>query len=75
MASAFTLAAACGGFFAGPCSDIQGRKFGVYFGCVLIGLGDCLCGASDSLLMLLTGRILCGLGSGAFLMVAPVLLA
>lgn len=54
-----------GAVVAGMTSDKYGRKFGVYFGCVLFIAGAVIQAAAYSLAQMTVGRFVVGLGVGS----------
>jgi sugar porter (SP) family MFS transporter len=45
----YTIGNLAGSFFAGPASDIKGRKWGMFMGCIIIMLGTCVQGAHSAI--------------------------
>ncbi|KAI9487606.1 MAG: major facilitator superfamily domain-containing protein [Benjaminiella poitrasii] len=64
--TAFLLTASTSQPIYGKCADIVGRKTCLLFATIGYLIGVVLCGAAQSMVMLIVARALCGLGIGAF---------
>ncbi|KAI5925548.1 general substrate transporter [Camillea tinctor] len=61
-----------GAIMAGLPADKYGRKFGIYFGCVLFLAGSVIQAAAYSVVQMTIGRFVVGLGVGSAAMIVPL---
>ena len=73
LASSYFIANAVSQPLAGKLTDIYGRKSGMILSNVFFGLGNLVCGFARSKEMIITGRIIAGLGGGGIGPIATVL--
>jgi MFS family permease len=59
----FPIGNLVGAFAAGPASDFKGRRFGMFFGAVVIIVGTCVQGTSQNLAAFMIGRFMIGVGA------------
>ncbi|KAB8664843.1 hypothetical protein FH972_026267 [Carpinus fangiana] len=67
VVSSILIPAALTSFLAGPLADRVGRTYGVMAGACIFALGTALEAGAVNLAMFLVGRIITGVGEGAFL--------
>lgn len=72
VGSAYLLASAALSPLYGKLSDIVGRKPILYASIVIFLIGSALCGASQSMLMLVISRAIQGLGGGGIIMLVNI---
>ena len=66
LASSFFIANTISQPLAGRLTDVYGRRNGLLVAAVLFCVGNCLCAASRSAATVILGRVIAGLGGGAF---------
>jgi len=59
----------------GVAADLAGRKRAMMFACVVFLLGSALCGAAQSMIMLIIGRAVQGLGGSGIIALSMILVA
>ncbi|KIM48995.1 hypothetical protein M413DRAFT_92306 [Hebeloma cylindrosporum] len=75
LTSIFTVGGLAGSLVANLVMDRWGRRGANRICAIIIGIGAALMGLTNSLFLLLLGRVLTGIGSGIGLCVAPIHLA
>lgn len=75
MVSLALLGAFFGSLLAGPLSDWSGRKLIIIFSDLLFVAGSLIMAFADSIIMLMVGRFVVGLGVGIASMIVPVYLS
>lgn len=61
--TSFTIGNIVGSFIAGPCSDWQGRRWGMFFGAAVIIVGTIIQATSTNLAAFMIGRFMLGVGA------------
>ncbi|KAK5805375.1 major facilitator superfamily domain-containing protein [Linnemannia elongata] len=59
----------------GVAADLAGRKRAMMFACIVFLLGSALCGAAQSMIMLIIGRAVQGLGGSGIIALSMILVA
>lgn len=59
----FTIGNLVGAGIAGPCSDWKGRRWGMFFGAVVIIVGACIQASAQNLAAFMIGRFMLGVGA------------
>ncbi|KAL5508718.1 hypothetical protein ACEPAG_4803 [Sanghuangporus baumii] len=75
IGSAYTLAGVAFLPLSGHLANIFGRKLILLVALVLFAIGSALCGASQNMGMLISGRIVQGIGAGGILSLTEIILA
>ncbi|MFZ9036367.1 MAG: multidrug effflux MFS transporter [Francisellaceae bacterium] len=74
LISSFLVTMALSQLIYGPASDKYGRKPVILLGIVIYAIGSLLCYRADNMSVLLTGRVIQGLGVGALVPIARTIL-
>ncbi|KAG0319106.1 hypothetical protein BG000_003972 [Podila horticola] len=75
VGTAYLLATTCTQPIYGMASDLFGRKRAMLFACGIFLLGSALCGASQSMTMLIISRAIQGLGGSGIIALTMILVA
>ncbi|KAH7104831.1 MFS multidrug transporter [Auriculariales sp. MPI-PUGE-AT-0066] len=75
VGSAYALAASCALPMTGGLADVMGRKGVMLISLVIFAAGAAVCGAAQSMTMLIIGRTIQGIGGGGILSLPAIILS